>query len=61
MVRVLVIVVAAGPAGAGKYGEDLCDLPNTTMQNLFQFLSGMQDQVCQWVGFTILKSIQADI
>ena len=41
------VVIETGPLAAGKYGEDVCDLPNATLNNLLTFLRDKQDQV-EW-------------
>jgi len=40
-----VVILETGPLAAGKYGEDVCDLPNATLKNLLTFLMEKQDQV----------------
>jgi hypothetical protein len=36
-----------GSSAAGIWGDFNCDLPTSTLMNLMQFLSSIQDQVSQ--------------
>lgn len=41
----LVLIVETGPLAAETYGEETCDLANSTLHNLMEFLRSIQNEV----------------